>query len=98
MGVSPGQGTCSDIHNMDVLVLSTKQPPDGPRIVHDSSIETCKYAVLLRIPTEKEVEEAQEYLCATSLLALELLSPILWDENKIIFKLTGKVMCYAQFV
>jgi len=32
------------------------------------------------------------------LLALELLSPILWDENKIIFKPTGKVMCYAQFV
>ena len=98
LGVSPGQGTCSDIHGMDVLVLATEAPANGPRIVHDSSIETCKYAVLLRKPTEKEVEKAQEYLCATSLMALELLEPILWDENKIIFKLTGRVKCYAQFV
>ena len=97
LGVSPGQGTCSDIHGMDVLVLATESPENGPRIVHDSSIVTCKYAVLLRRPTEDEVEKAQEYLCATSLMALELLEPIIWDENKIVFKATGEVMCYAQF-
>ncbi|MBU1180144.1 hypothetical protein KJ885_04330 [Patescibacteria group bacterium] len=97
LGVSPGQGTCSDVHDMDVLVLSSAKPESGPRTVPGSSIETCQYAVLLRSPTKKEVRKAQGYLCATSLLALELLEVAEDRSDKVIFKPTRRVECYAQF-
>lgn len=51
LGISVGVGTCSDIHGVNVLVLSEHDPMDN-RLGANSVI--CEYAVLLRSPTEDE--------------------------------------------
>lgn len=48
LGVSNGVGSCSDIHDMDVLVVGTRPRVDGPpRFPYGSSATTCSYMVLL---------------------------------------------------
>ena len=97
-GVSHGIGTCSDLFDMDVLVLCGLPPRDGkPRIPNGASIGASQYAVLLRSPTERELKKSREYLAATCLLTVELLEPIEASKEKIVFRLTGRSRCYAHF-
>ena len=57
LGISDGVGTCSDIHGMNVLVLSADQRSRLQREISLAEIENCAYAVFLRPATQKEAKK-----------------------------------------
>ncbi len=90
LGISTGIGTCSDVRDVDVLVLGLG-PVMRPHIPFGCSIERCAYAVLERDATAGEKEEYSYFVHG----CVELLKP----ENingKSLFSLTGVKQCYPR--
>lgn len=88
LGVSRGEGTCSDIFGMNVLVLSQTQY---------NKIETlifCDYAVLLDTPTEAD-RIAAGIGEGTALACVELLQPLVTVDHLIYFTRTGRRAAYV---
>jgi len=88
LGISPGVGTCSDIHGMNVLVLSEYEPINEWSIDNQS---VCEYAVLLRKPTEAEWREnGCPTLCVERLRILDITS------SGVVLSKTGINQLYAK--
>ncbi len=94
-GVSQGIGTCSDIHDMDVLVLSNN-PTAQSREVGGLS---CAYTVLVRRLTPEESAADHLAKIGISRLCAELLRPIpVQDDGLVVFEPTGKNTFYTNVV
>lgn len=92
LGRSKGVGTCSDIHGMDVLVVSEvhgngRKPP--------VSSWSVAYAVLLRDPTAEEIRQNHN-LDETCLEAVELLQLVAQNGSNFTFRKTGRSSCYVR--
>lgn len=96
-GVSDGEGTCSDMHNVYIAVL-TRNPKDSGRIRFlDSRKLACSGAVLLRNREGYESEsEIHPDLLATC-LAVEGLKMLHQDDNlkRVFFRQNGNTKLYV---
>lgn len=94
-GISRGVGTCSDIHGMDVLVLSNN-PPASSREIGELS---CAYTVLVRTLTPEESAADQLAIDGYSRECIQLLVPVGGqDDGRVVFEPTGKNTFYTKLV
>lgn len=100
LGISIGVGTCSDIQDMDVLVLGCNPPKNGPIMPRGATTENCSYAILLRFQTEREFQEMRKDPCHEHekgpRLCVELLRIKMIDNVTVVLSLTGKVVHYPS--
>ncbi len=94
-GISPGIGTCSDVHGVDVLVLSEEQPIERRNIGNLA----CAYTVLVRNLTEQEATGDALAKLGVARRCVELLRPLGQDEDgSAVFDRTGKTSIYTKLV
>lgn len=97
LGISDGTGTCSDIHGMNILVLSADQRSRPQHEVSLVEIQSCAYAVLLRPATQKEAKK-EGFNLVYSFFCVELLriTDIATDYTNM--ELTGRRAYYVATV
>ncbi|OVE79369.1 hypothetical protein BVY00_00530 [bacterium G20] len=99
LGVSVGEGSCSDIYGMNVLVVSEFEP--GENAVRDWAGRlanlSCVYTVEYRTPTAQEIESSG-FHPSTALACVELLRPLDTVIEGVIFERTNKVQVYANVI
>lgn len=94
-GISPGIGTCSDVHGMDVLVLS-ESPIAEQRNIGELA---CAYAVLVRDLTGQEATTDSLARSGVARRCVELLQPVGVSENgAAVFDRTGNISIYTKLV
>lgn len=94
-GVSRGIGTCSDIHDMDVLVLTSNLIEPSRKVGNLS----CAYTVLVRTLTPEEAYADDLARSGISRLCAELLEPVqVQDDSRVVFEPTGKNTFYTNVV
>lgn len=94
LGISEGIGTCSDIKDINVLVVA-KTKPDGFhfdwQLLYQRPVE---YAVLVRVATDDECWMAGKNPQHVGHLAVELLRPVQTEDRTLIFQRTDKLAVY----
>ena len=93
-GVSNGIGTCSDVLDMDVLVLTDK--PVRQHIKPEQL--ACAYTVLLRDLTEKEIVADDLARLGVARRCVELLSPTPQDAGLVVFEPTDRSSIYTAVI
>lgn len=95
-GISVSEGNLSKIKGLNVLVL-TESKVSPQKIPLNETIKACKFAVLLRKPSQKEINESPGEK-QVSRLTVELLEIKCISGNKTIFKKTKKTNCYVNIL
>jgi len=93
VGISPGIGTCSDVLDMDVLVLA-----DAP-VIEQRKVGrlACAYAVLVRDLTDQERLTDSFSKQGVARKCVELLKLLNTDDDgTTVFDRTGKVSIYTK--
>lgn len=93
LGISRGYGTCSDILNTNVLVLSCIKPLREGRRPSLTTLPLA-YAVLLRKATLEEYDLQRVIHSSQVLMCVELLVPRSIDCHQVTFALSGKRAYY----
>ena len=97
LGISRGAGTCSDIHNINIAILSLDYPfnPELHRLPKFPI--TCQGAVLLRNPNHEEIEAGKiSFSPNAPICAVEGLKLVSRSENDIFcLNSNGKSITYV---
>lgn len=92
-GTSTGEGSCSDIKGMNVLVVGSS--PFGSDVWLRGPLQKHAYVVLSREVTDAEREEYyRRNPWKPGLGCVELLRHVRTDEQSVIFERTGRVEIY----
>jgi len=85
------------VHGANVLVVGDSPPSEKrPRIGRQDY--QCAYAVLLRTPTEQELDQWHNRIGRDCLLCVELLRLVELSGARAIFGRTGKYTLYPQLI
>lgn len=93
-GVSEGVGTCSDVTDMNVLVLTDKPTV---RKINPAKL-ACAYTVLLRDLTEREAVADDLANLGVARKCVELLSPTPQETGIVVFEQTDRSTIYTAVI
>lgn len=97
LGISEGIGSCSDIHGMNVLVLSANFLNEPLRIPTAQQIRSCAYAVIIREAREDESVN-HNFDPSAEVNCVELLKVLYSETSKTEVSLTGHRAYYVALV
>lgn len=101
LGISERHGSYSDAHGMSVLVLGVDSSPssgDSREVRTTASGSGCAYAVLLRTPTKRELDQWSNPDSRNCLMCVELLRLVELSGARAIFGRTGKYVLYPELI
>ncbi len=101
LGISEGIGTCSDLKDINIAVFGQKEPC-SPRFPRGKTEVDCSWAVILRDPTDEEMEQEERdgRIPCLTVEGIEILGKFLIKKGRTIYQFisTGKKKIYVNTI
>lgn len=91
-GISPGAGTCADLHEINIAVFGDS-PPEHVQFPRGLEIATCEWSALVRLSTDEEKQvwfQKNGNTCCLTALSIEFVKKIKKKNNTTFYFTIGK--------